>query len=583
MSDQQTKKTTPVEAAKAASDYLRGTISQELGDDNDSFSKASSLLLKHHGTYQQDDRESRHARDGGGKSVKKYIFMVRTRIPGGRLTSDQMLAELNLADECGSGTLRITTRQGLQLHGVVKRNLQKVIQRINEVQLSTLAACGDVERNITCCPAPHYNDPVHEEMHGLAIELLRHIAPRTRAYHEIWLRDPDTGQDHLVGGGANGIASPGSNGHAENGHADNGHADHHHAGGEVISGPITPLLSGEVSDWSATHGYAPHRPSAKGDLPDPVEPLYGPIYLPRKFKTGIALAGDNCIDVYTNDLGLMAVCEDYRIIGYNVLVGGGFGTVPSASKSFPAIAKRMAFVRPDQVIEVAKSVIRVQRDFGDRTDRKTARLKYLIHRLGLEQFKAKVEEYYGESLPEPHPADVSGFDDHLGWHEQGDGRLFYGLNVENGRILDNEHLQLKSAVREICRKLRPGIRLTAHQSILFTDIAPADRGRIEEILRRHRIKLSDEISTVRRYSMACVAWPTCGLAITEAERALPTMIDQLEVELAKLGLSSDVFTLRMTGCPNGCARPYNSDIGLVGKARTISTRCSSAAGSWGTG
>jgi sulfite reductase (ferredoxin) len=211
-------------------------------------------------------------------------------------------------------------------------------------------------------------------------------------------------------------------------------------------------------------------------------------------------------------------------------------------------------------------VIKVQRDFGNRADRKTARLKYLIHNWGLEQFKSKVDEYFGSVLPEPHPADVHGFDDHIGWHEQGDGKLFYGLNVENGRIQDHDEFRLKTALREICRTIKPGIRLTAHQSILFTDVAPGDRERLESILRDHGVKLSEEISNVRRWSMACVAWPTCGLAITESERALPGIIDQLEVELAKLGLSSETFTLRMTGCPNGCARPYNCDIGLVGKA-----------------
>ena len=553
MSDEPIKKLSPVEIAKTNSNYLHGTIEQELVDGNDLFSKANVQLLKHHGTYQQDDREARTARDGGGKSVKQYMFMVRSRIPGGRLTSAQLVGEIDLADECGNGTLRITSRQGLQLHGIVKRNLHQVIRRINEVQLSTLAACGDVERNIMCCPAPHFGDPVHEEMHGLAIELLRHIAPRSRAYREIWLRDPDTGADHAVSGGANGapisIGPPNGTGHSGDDHGkQDGHAN------------------GAASEWSVAHGYAPQWTSVNGDLPDAVEPLYGPTYLPRKFKTGIGLAGDNCIDIYANDLGLMAICDNYRIVGYNVLVGGGMGVVPSAAKTFPAVAKRMAFVRPDQVIEVSKSVIRVQRDFGNRSDRKIARLKYTIHNLGLEQFKAKVEEYYGEKLPEPHPDDVHGFDDHLGWHEQGDGRWFYGLNVENGRIHDTDQLQLKTALREICAKHRPGIRLTAHQSILFTDVAPADRGSFEEILRRHHVKLSEDISNVRRWSMACVAWPTCGLAITEAERALPTFIDHLEVELAKLGLSSDVFTLRMTGCPNGCARPYNCDVGLVGKA-----------------
>ncbi len=505
MTENNGKKLSPVETVKADSNYLRGTIREELATDSTSFGKGNVQLLKHHGTYQQDDREARTAREGGGKSVKSYMFMVRSRIPGGKLTSDQLLAEIDLGDELGNGTLRITTRQGLQLHGILKQDLHKTIRRINEVQLSTLAACGDVERNVMCCPAPHHNDPVHVQMQALADQLAHHLAPRTRAYHEIWLRDPDTGEDQLVGGGAHGSSEP----------------DH--------------------------------------------EPIYGKVYLPRKFKTGIGLPGDNCIDIYANDLGLMAITVNDQIIGYNVLVGGGMGVVPSAAKSFPAVAKRMAFVRPDQVVDVATEIIKVQRDFGNRSDRKVARLKYTINNMGLEQFKAKVEEYYGQHLPEPHPDDVRGFDDHLSWHEQGDGRWFFGLNVENGRIHDTETLQLKTALREICREYRPPIRLTAHQSILFTDIAESDRSAYEEILRRHKVKLLDEISTVRRWSMACVAWPTCGLAITEAERTLPGMIDELEVELAKLGLAGDTFTLRMTGCPNGCARPYNCDIGLVGR------------------
>jgi sulfite reductase (ferredoxin) len=226
----------------------------------------------------------------------------------------------------------------------------------------------------------------------------------------------------------------------------------------------------------------------------------------------------------------------------------------------------MCSVRPDQVVDVCTAIVKVQRDYGNRADRKLARMKYLIANWGLERFKAKVEEYYGQPLSECHPTDVTGFDDHLGWHEQGDGRYFYGLNVENGRIVDNEQIQLKTALREICHTLRPSIRLTAHQSIMFCDLAADTLPKLEEILHRHHIKMSHEITEVRRWSMACVAWPTCGLAITESERVLPGVIDQLEPELAKLGLSSEKFTLRMTGCPNGCARPYNCDIGLVGKA-----------------
>jgi sulfite reductase (ferredoxin) len=503
MSDQ--PKLNPVEAAKVESNYLRGSIGEELRDANDFFGKTSINLLKHHGTYQQDDRDARAAGriDGGkGKSIKAYSFMVRTKVPGGKLTSQQLLAELDLGDEVGNTTLRITSRQGLQLHGVLKHDLWKTIHRINEIQLSTLAACGDVERNVMCCPAP-LHDRVRHQLLDLAERLAAHLCPRTRAYHELWITDPDTGEETLMGGGSNG-----------------------------------------------------HE----------VEPIYGPTYLPRKFKTAVGLASDNCVDLYANDLGLMAVVEAGEIIGYNVLVGGGMGVTPSAEKTFPAVALRMAFIKPEEAIDVATAVVKVQRDNGNRADRKVARLKYLIHNWGLPKFKAEVERYYGRPLAEPHPDDVRGFDDHLGWHEQGDGRVFYGLNVENGRIHDEDGLRLKTALRVICSELAPGIRLTPHQSILFTDLAPADRPRLETILREHGVKLHDEISTVRRWSMACVAWPTCGLAITESERALPGIIDQLEVELDGLGLSDERFTVRMTGCPNGCARPYNCDIGLVGKA-----------------
>ncbi|MEX0939454.1 MAG: NADPH-dependent assimilatory sulfite reductase hemoprotein subunit [Pirellulales bacterium] len=496
------QKPSGAEKIKAASNYLRGDIAEEMVDGNPIFGKESIQLLKHHGTYQQDDRDERGSKGGGNKSEKSYIFMVRTKIPGGKLTSEQLLAELDLSDEIGDTTLRITSRQGLQLHGVLKSNLKRAIARINEVQLSTLAACGDVERNVMCCPAPHHHDPVHDQLQALADRVAEHLCPRTSAYHELWLTDNETGEKELVGGGSNG-----------------------------------------------------HE----------VEPIYGQHYLPRKFKTAIGLPGDNCVDLYANDLGLMAICEDFKIVGYNVLVGGGMGVTPSAKKTFPALAKRMCYVPADRVIDVATAVVKVQRDFGNRSDRKVARMKYLIANWGLERFKSKVEEYYGGPLEEPREDDVRGFDDHMGWHEQGDGRWFYGLNIENGRLRDDETVQLKQALRQICTTIKPGLRLTAHQSILFTDIAENDRPKLEATLRDHGVQLSEEISTVRRWSMACVALPTCGLAVTESERALPGMIDQIEVELARLGLSSEPFTIRMTGCPNGCARPYNSDIGLVGK------------------
>jgi sulfite reductase (ferredoxin) len=495
MSEETTEKLSPVEHIKEESNFLRGTIAQELVDGTDHFGKESIQLLKHHGMYQQDNRDDRK----GGKS---FSFMVRTAIPGGVLTSEQLLAEIDLCDEVGNTTLRITTRQGLQLHGILKDAVKHTIRRINDIQLTTIAACGDVKRNVMCSPCPYKGDPVYDQMQEMARAIQLHFTPHSGAYHEIWLTDESNGQRELVG----------------------------------------------------------------TSKPPEHEPIYGPTYLPRKFKFGIGLPGDNSADIYSQDLGLLAICEHWKIVGYNVLVGGGFGVTPSAKKTFPAVAQSLCFVTPQQAMDVMTAVVKVQRDFGNRSDRKVARLKYLIHNWGLDRFKQKVEEYFGGSLPAPKTAPIHGFNDGMGWQAQGDGKFFYGLNVENGRIKDEGDYRLKAALREICSTMAPPLRLTPHQSIIFCDLKETDRQQLFEILRRHGVPLSEEITNTRRWSMACPALPTCGLAITESERVLPSMVDQLEKELAKLDLSNEVFTFRMTGCPNGCARPYNSDIGLVGKS-----------------
>ncbi|MCD0459477.1 NADPH-dependent assimilatory sulfite reductase hemoprotein subunit [Roseiconus lacunae] len=492
-------KLSPLEKIKEDSQFLRGSIGEELANDSDHFDKSDIQLLKFHGTYQQDDRDKRAElkKQGGGKA---YSMMVRCRIPGGRITSKQMLAQLDLCDELGTSTIKITTRQTLQLHGILKKDLRETINRINEMELSTLAACGDVNRNIMCCPAKRVGG-VHDEMAELTDALTHALAPQTPAYHELWVTDPETGEKTLEGGG-----------------------------------PVS-------------------------------EPLYGPRYLPRKFKTGIALPEDNCIDIYTQDLGFLAVVRDGKIIGYNVLVGGGMGTTPALKRTYPALAKRMAFCTPDQAIDVAKAVIKVQRDYGNREDRKVARMKYLVDQWGIEKFRRAVEEYFGEPLKDCTEDEVTGVDDHMGWQEQGDGKLSYGLSVENGRLYDNDQIRLKAMMREICTTFGTEMRMTGYQSIIFTDIDPADKDKLIEIIKRHGAPTTEETSTVRRWSMACVALPTCGLAITESERRLPSLIDDLEQPLAKLGLEKERFTIRMTGCPNGCARPYNADIALVGKAK----------------
>ncbi|MCE2813996.1 MAG: NADPH-dependent assimilatory sulfite reductase hemoprotein subunit [Planctomycetaceae bacterium] len=494
-------KLSPVELIKDASRYLRGSIGSELLSDSNHFGKDDLQLLKFHGTYQQDDREQRKSSGESGKSEKEYSFMVRTRIPAGIMTAQQLLAHLDLCDTIGNSTLKITTRQGLQLHGILKQDLRECMQKINQCMLTTLAACGDVNRNTMACPAP-YNDSVRATVQKLAQDISDHLSPRTQSYYELWLKDLTSGQETLEGG----------------------------------------------SDQL-------------------VEPIYGKTYLPRKFKTAIALADDNCTDVYTNCLGFIAVVRDGQVIGYNVVVGGGLGVTPSAKKTFPRLASRMAFVTPEQAVGVAEAVVKVQRDFGYRDDRKRARLKYLVHDQGIEWMRHKVEEYYGTKLKDCTPDDVIEHRDHMGWDEQGDGRCFYGFNVENGRLYDDDQRAWKLALREICEEFQPEIRLTAHQSVLFCNLPQNARPKLEKIIKNRGLPLTEEISNVRRWSIACVALPTCGLAITESERALPGVIDVMEKKLLELGLDKELFTVRMTGCPNGCARPYNADIGLVGKAK----------------
>ncbi len=499
MSEEQTL--SKAELLKLESHQLRGSIAEELANDEAQFSEPAANLLKHHGSYLQDDRDLRKAKDDQGKLLgKQYSCMVRTRIPGGRVSNAQFLAELDLCDKLANGTVRITSRQAFQLHGVLKSNLREVIREINHSKLTTFAACGDVNRNVMCCPAPFKNNAVYDQMQNMSQVLADHFKPKTTAYFDLWLKDED--------------------------------------GNETNAAEFVPME----------------------------EPIYGERYLPRKFKMAIALPHDNCVDVYCNDLGLLAVVENEQIVGYNVLVGGGMGRTTSADKTFPAVAQRMAFVTPEQVVGVCEAVVKVQRDFGNREDRKRARMKYLIFDWGLPKFKQKVEEYYGAPLPDPHPSDVTGVDDHIGWHEQGDGKLFLGINIENGRIKDEGSLRIKSGLRAILAQFGMDTRLTALQSVILCDIDPADKATIDSMLTEYGMKKAEQLTLLRRYSIACPAFPTCGLSITESERALPGVIDVLEQEVARLGLQSEKIAVHMTGCPNGCARPYTPDIGLVGRA-----------------
>jgi sulfite reductase (ferredoxin) len=501
-------KPSKVEAVKLASQYLKTILAEEIDNGQPRISEDAAGILKFHGSYQQDDRDRRAQLKREHKD-KAYQFMVRVRVVGGRLTAAQYLACDRLAQTIGNGKLRITTRQEFQLHGVLKADLRSTIRTINEVLLSTLAACGDVERNVLCCPAPT-SDPLHRDMHADALHWAGHCAPRSSSYWDLWLD------------------------------------------GEKIE--------------SLPEALPPQIPCADDD---PVEPLYGKAYLPRKFKTAFGFPEDNCTDIHANDLGFLAVVENGRLQGYNVLVGGGLGTTPSAQKTFPFLAVPLCYIDRPDVVKIGEAVLKVFRDFGNRSDRKRARLKYIIHDWGIAAFRAKVEEYLGYRLADPKPITVSDVDDHLGWHPQGDGRWFLGIPVENGRIGDSGHYRLAAGLRAFFERYNAPARLTCQQSILLCSIDSAARAEVETWLEEFGIATVEEVSVVRRWAMACPALPTCGLAVTEAERALPGILDRLETELERLGLDQERLTVRMTGCPNGCARPYNSDIGLVGRSAHV--------------
>lgn len=479
-----------VEAHKEESNFLRGSLVAELQAESTRFSEANASVLKHHGTYQQDDRDQR-------RKEKHYFFMVRCKIPGGRLTADQYLVHDDIATRYANGTLRITTREDLQLHGVLKGNLKNTLHEINASLITTLGACGDVVRNVMCCPAPS-TDPTRSEIQTFAQRISDHLLPRTKAYHEIWLN-----------------------------------------GDKIYDG---------------------QRQSS-----EPEEPIYGRAYLPRKFKIGIACPGDNCIDVYTQDVGLVAIVERGALRGFNVLVGGGMGMTHNMPDTFPRLADPLAFVTPEQVIPVVEQVVRIQRDYGDRVNRKHARMKYLIHEWGIDKFREELEQRLGYRLEPVAPMPPSQLDLHLGWQAQGDGRWYLGISIENGRIQDSDGQRLKSGLREIIKIFRPGVRLTPSQDLLLTDLQEQHKADVEALLREYAIRRENKISNVQLYSMACPALPTCGLALAEAERALPPVIDRLEAEIARLGLQDEKFSVRMTGCPNGCARPYVADVGFVGR------------------
>ncbi len=506
-----TAKVSKVEGIKERSNYLREPLASELLEDTTHFTDAAVQILKFHGSYQQDNRDNR-----AKGQEKDYQMMLRTRSPGGFIPAQLYLTLDSLSDRYGNGTLRVTTRQGFQLHGILKKNLKATLGEIIRSMGSTLAACGDVNRNVTAPPAPYKNRPEY----GYAWEYANNIAdlltPQTGAYYEIWLD-----------------------------------------GEKVISAEEAPEV--KAARQKDTNGINKN---------DPIEPIYGQHYMPRKFKIGVTVPGDNSIDIYTNDLGLVVITDaNGQLQGFNILAGGGLGRTHNKEETFPRMADAIGYVNKEDVYDLVKAIVATQRDYGDRGDRRHARMKYILEEWGVEKFRSTVEGYFGQKIAPYQPLPDWKYQDFLGWNEQGDGKLFFGLSVENGRVKNEGSFQLKTALKVIIERFELPMRLTANHNIILYEIEPQDQQAIEAILKEHGIITNPaEIDPLTRYAMACPAWPTCGLAITESERILPSVIERIRTLLNRLGLSKEEFVIRMTGCPNGCARPYMAELGFVGSA-----------------
>ncbi|HBK08225.1 MAG TPA: sulfite reductase [Acetobacteraceae bacterium] len=475
------------ERIKSASNLLRGTIADGLTHaETGALADDDTQLTKFHGFYQQDDRDLRAER-GKQRMEKAFSFMVRMRVPAGILTPKQWLKVEKLAVERANHTIRLTTRETVQFHGILKGNLKPLMQGLHDDLMDTIAACGDVNRNVIATADPWRRD-LHAQVSDLAREISTHLLPRTRAWHEIWLDE------------------------------------------EKVSG-------GMIED----------------------EPILGRTYLPRKFKIAVALPPHNDVDVFAHDLGLIAIVEQDRIIGYNVVVGGGMGMTHGEPETYPRTGDVIGFCRPEHAVDVAEKVVTVQRDHGDRSNRKHARLKYTIDDMGIERFTSLVNERLDVKLEPARAYSFTSTGDRLGWVQEADGSAHFTLFVENGRIRD----RMMAGLHKIAELGVGRFIMTANQNLIIADIPAGSRAEVEALLREYG--LDRPVGGLRRNAMACVALPTCGLALAESERYLPDLVSRLEDELNRFGLRDDEITIRMTGCPNGCARPYVSEIGLVGR------------------
>ena len=481
------------ERIKEASNYLRGTLAEGLREEiTGAIIEDDQQLVKFHGMYLQDDRDLRPERTRK-KMEKAFAFMIRVRIPGGVLTPQQWLTLDKVARDYANGTMRLTTRQTVQLHGIIKSNLKATLKAIDSALLNTIAACGDVNRNVMCNPNPHQSH-VHAAAQDLVKAISDHLLPRTPAYREIWL------DGERIAGGEDEVA----------------------------------------------------------------EPIYGKTYLPRKFKVVVAVPPSNDVDVFAHDLGYIAILDDAgNVAGWNVTVGGGMGMTHGEPDTYPRTADVMGFCTTADAVKIAEAVVTVQRDWGDRKSRKHARLKYTIEDRGLDAFRAEVVRRAGVKLGPPRPFAFTSTGDQYGWTQGDDGRGHLTLFVQNGRVQDGPGAAQQTALREIARIHQGDVRITPNQNLIIANVPTGQQNEIERIARE--AGLLAPWSGLRRNSMACVALPTCGLALAESERYLPELMTALDEKLAQHGLSADDIVIRMTGCPNGCARPYLAEIGLVGK------------------
>lgn len=486
-----------VEDIKRRSNYLRGSLVETLEDRiTASIPEDDNRLMKFHGSYMQDDRDLRNERHKQ-KLEPAYQFMLRVRAAGGVVTPEQWLMMDRVAQKYANGTIRLTTRQSFQLHGVLKWNMKSTIKEVNEAMLSTLAACGDVNRNVMCNPNPDQSE-IHSEVYEWARMLSSHLDPRSRAYHEIWLD------------------------------------------GEKI---VDSTQNGEEQ-----------------------EPIYGPVYLPRKFKIGMAVPPSNDVDVYSQDLGFIAIVEEGKLKGFNVSVGGGMGMTHGDPLTYPQVGKVIGFCKPEQIVDLAEKTVTIQRDYGDRAVRKHARFKYTIDDRGIDWFVNELTSRLGWKLEEAKPFHFDHNGDRYGWVKGSNGKWHFTLFIQNGRVKDDADYLLMTGLREIAQIHNGDFRLTANQNLIIANISSHKKKKIEELIKRYGLTDGHHYSALRRNSMACVALPTCGLAMAESERYLPTLLDKIDPILEENGLSEEDIVIRMTGCPNGCARPMLAEIAFIGKA-----------------